>query len=674
MKPVYILRSAFLGVIVLSAAADAFALNLGRARSLAILGLPLELTIPVEFDVSEESSGPCFDADVFFGDTKLDSAQVSVVAKTADQQPMYVRIVSRTRIDEPVVTVYLRAGCAQKITRRYVLLADLATEISTPSDSQNIRTHAAVAIAVPNSTVPKPVAAPGALKSEVVSAVKPVKPNQPSKTTLPQTKADSDVKALRSANVLTPRRSQLKLVPLDLTLERDPVLKLSDVLTSLPEENAQRRGESSALWRSLNLSAQDVLQADARLLSLETDLKAQRDLTKKNGESLKEFAVRLEEVETKKYSNPLVYALVTLLSILALVLAFSWSRLRAMKTGALPWWSGESASEDVGVGDVAANRSDVGIKSGNLGQEDLARLAMPNYAPTGRVSEVDIDLDLGESVFSGVGKAQVHAVSDPVQPEQNAAGAAMRKSRDFSHSVTDGLRSMNMQEMLDVRQQADFFMTLGQYDEAITMLANSIDESGESNPLVYLDLLKAFYTLSRKSDYDRYRADFNARFSGRVPDYTGFSQGGKDLESYREVMEHISSVWPSQEAVDYIESILVRSSGDGSAQEFDLNAFRDLLTLHEVVSRILSTSESSPAPFSTAKIDLPSNSSASEEFFPEVFLPDATQSVSDRPEMSGGASQFAVDLDLSDGADNLIDFDLKGMSEPSHTPSRDVQS
>ena len=75
------------------------------------------------------------------------------------------------------------------------------------------------------------------------------------------------------------------------------------------------------------------------------------------------------------------------------------------------------------------------------------------------------------------------------------------------------LKALNTREMLDVRQQAEFFMTLGQHEDAIGMLKDSIDGSPDSNPLVYLDLLRLLHTLGRKTEFDQYRDDFNALFT-----------------------------------------------------------------------------------------------------------------------------------------------------------------
>ena len=65
--------------------------------------------------------------------------------------------------------------------------------------------------------------------------------------------------------------------------------------------------------------------------------------------------------------------------------------------------------------------------------------------------DIDIDLDL----------------SEPAPP-------AREQHRDFSVSLFPGARAMDTEELVDIRQQADFFMELGQHEQAIEVLSTRI--------------------------------------------------------------------------------------------------------------------------------------------------------------------------------------------------------
>ena len=662
-----------LGVALLCSALPSSALTLGRARGAALIGQPLDLSIPVQFESEESDTALCFDADVFFGDVKLESTQVLVTNQPSAQATgALVRVVSGLRVNEPVVTVYVRAGCMNKASRRYVLLAEVATEAAP------VQSWAGSSVIPVLATVTEPAPAAAAPARPTASAPRmDAAPQFAAKGANDSDKRPAAVKPKRVAR--TPkvagssveRPARLKLLPLDLAQERDPTLKSSPELPAATTDDLGKRAQAAATWRSLNTTVQDVMRSDAQLQALETDLKTQRSLTSKNGQLLKEISDRLADVESQKYANPLVYALAALLLLCGAALAYAWSRLKSLGDGK-PWWRGnQHAGVDDDVEGFVATAQSLSSRQHADEINDAAPVATsPKTKPRdAELAEVDIDLNLGESVFAGMGSTHASTPAPLVLPKVHEQKAA---TSDNPPSVAGGLRSINMQEMLDVRQQADFFMALGQHDEAVGILVAHISESGLSNPLVYLDLLKALHTLSRKTEYDRYRSEFNDLFTGLVPDYEGFDKGGNGLDAYGDVTRRITTLWPSQAAIDFIELCLVRTPEIDPAKGFDLNAYRDLLTLHAVASRIATSTDSGPVPFSVSSIKetidgaLPSVPAV---LSAESFRADATQplQVPSLPSQDAPGLDLDLDLDLdvdlsldvevASPDDNMIEFD-----------------
>ncbi|MCB2028731.1 MAG: hypothetical protein KDH18_08670, partial [Rhodoferax sp.] len=112
---------------------DAQALTLGRIQGAALIGRPLDVSVQVQLDANQSLSSACFEADVFHADTRQNPAGVRLrLEPTTTPQNARLRITSDSRIDEPIVTVYVRAGCAQMSSRRYVLLADIVSEQAEP--------------------------------------------------------------------------------------------------------------------------------------------------------------------------------------------------------------------------------------------------------------------------------------------------------------------------------------------------------------------------------------------------------------------------------------------------------------------------------------------------------------------------------------------------------------
>ena len=649
-------RFVVLGVVLLWAAASSHAMTLGRARGAVLLGQPLKLSVPIQLESGEGLSALCFDAEVFYGDTRQDASRVAVtIEQPQSTQTAGVAVTSSANVDEPVVTVYLRAGCEYKSTRRFVLLADLATEVQ-----QSVLNRGGAVQSLPLEGVPKN-------QSEaVISAVKPLSvKRRASVASEPRAEAvalQTPVPAQKRPPV---RRPRLQLSPVDLTVERDPALKLSNELHFGEAENLQKRAEFAALWRSLNANPQDILNEESRRQSMETDLKGLQVATAKNKQTLQELSSRLEAAEAQRYSNPLVYGLISVLVLFSLGLAYLVFRMRQGGQAALPWWGDEEFPEKYEESSPPKVDDDPHAPGsrGVLGEVQVSPEARPKPVVekvTTGLTEVDIDLYLGEP---SIAKEHDSSISGESSLQTPAVGSVSRGTghADFAHSMTGNLRSINTQEMLDVRQQADFFMTLGQHDEALGVLKDCVDGSTESNPLVYLDLLRILHSLGRKAEFDYYRSEFNSIFSGQVPIYTAFNHGGEGLEAYPDICRTIEALWPSESAITYIEKCLVRDVSGDAKQGMELDAFRDLLMLHGTAGRIASGSDSGLLPFIASRVSSMDQGVGAPAPKDEPDLTQATQPLS----VDGiDIGNLSVDIDLPQEPGNLIDFDAYDFSLP----------
>lgn len=641
---------------MLCSAISSPALTLGRARGAVLLGQPLKLSVSVQAESTEDAATACFEADVFYGDAKQEASRITVRnGLSAGSQTGTVEVTATARVDEPVVTVYLRAGCEHKTTRRYVLLADLASETApAPQEAREPAPRVTLAPVAPLST-PMPSAQDGSAMAVVEKPLKPARKatavRAPQSTTEAPAAATAPPKQM-PAPAPAARRARLKLAPIDLSVERDPTLKLSSEMVVGEGEDLQKRAEAVALWRALNASPQDILNADNRRQSMEADLKGLQAVTTKNRQALQELTSRLERAESERYLNPVVYGLLAFLLVCVAGVVYAWVRLRQAGSSAAPWWSDDAASAGSGWADGQHTLSPGRPTEPIATTPAEAAEPPPAHAPVALAS-VDIDLHLDEPA-----RVSLQPLAAPESPKPAPAQASIAAGRasghaDFAHSMNASLRALNTQEMLDVRQQAEFFMTLGQNEEAIHLLQDSISHSDDSNPLVYLDLLRVLHTLGRKAEYDHYRAEFNTLFSGRVPPYAEFNQVLEGLEAYPDICQHISALWPSQEAVDYIEQCLVRAPGDDQANAFELEAFRDLLMLHGVALRMVAGSDSKLQPFSAARASTPADTNPS----PSAYLATGALDVPEPQEAMG----TAVDLDLSEPAGNLIDFNAEDL-------------
>jgi hypothetical protein len=179
------------------------------------------------------------------------------------------------------------------------------------------------------------------------------------------------------------------------------------------------------------------------------------------------------------------------------------------------------------------------------------------------------------------------------RPLAEAVGAASNR-RDAPNSVAGGLRAIDSTELLDVRKQASFFMSLGETQQAIDVLTTRIAQAGESSPLVCLDLLKIYYKEGLEPEYEALRQEFNNWFTGRVPAIDDFGDEGRALEKYPKVIDQIVALWPDPRVLEYIENCIYHHSSDVYEPDFDLLAYRELLLLHGVAKRIVRVSDDDP--------------------------------------------------------------------------------
>lgn len=155
---------------------------------------------------------------------------------------------------------------------------------------------------------------------------------------------------------------------------------------------------------------------------------------------------------------------------------------------------------------------------------------------------------------------------------------------------------MHPEDLFDIQQQADFFVSVGEHDQAIGVLKRHIAEHGETSPFAYLELLRLYHTLSRVDSFNQLRAQFQAQFNAQVPEFSSFHRTGLTLESYTEALAAIEAEWSSPEVLDTLEGCLFRRGEDAIASPFDLAAYDDLLLLLAIAQTTPASARGAPPP------------------------------------------------------------------------------
>ena len=340
------IKAVTLGVVLAGTALGSSALNLGRARGAAWIGQPLEIQVPVQLDAGQTDGALCAEVDVFHGDSRQDANRIQLQTEPTGQADTYnLKITSSVLIDEPVVTIYLRAGCGQKSSRKYVLLADFPSDAIAPQSRvvppvapPQVPTVIPTAESAPdlsasNRSVTALASTPPAQKEVVNKAPKPL----PAKETPPKEIAKAPVKEApppkKEASTKPVAKAEKPAVPAPAQpkpvgkprLRLDPVETLTERVKTLEATTTQS-------------SLQDDLARDSqKMQQLQTDLRSLLDQAVKNEASLAAMRERLEKAEADRVPVAVVYGLVGLVALCMAALAYLWTRRgRSVRWGNAP--------------------------------------------------------------------------------------------------------------------------------------------------------------------------------------------------------------------------------------------------------------------------------------------------------------------------------------------------
>lgn len=610
--------------------APAWSLGFGRPVSRAILGETFSVTVPVRLESAESLADECLAADVFFGDDKLPSSVITATLLPGQGQERTVRVSTTALINEPVVTLYVIAGCKAKVTRKFVAFAD-PPMIAAPALAQSGSTSAGkdmasegsasvVASAITSGSASASIeplpgksgrsgrgsrasktavagSATGQTGSSTVTASSaapraPEKPLAANKGGLTEQSASrkkprEQLSArLDTAPPAKEPASRLVLDPVEADAVVAPNLSMSGQMVSVPAdldspESRDRRAAAAALWAAMSASPEQLARDRIRMQELEQRLaKLQQDAASAR-EKVVSMEARVREAEDARLSNPMVMGLAGVCVLLAGALGYMFWRQRQRDADGA-WWQPAPEGEPM---DETEAHSLVERSLDRTSAEFVARPPAPaEVLPPPAASEVPSPLVAAAAAIVGAtsGRAEPPVVSAPVAP---VGRPSLIKSE-----AQEAAREITVEELIDLEQQAEFFVVLGQDDAAVELLESHVQNTAGASPLPYLKLLEIYQRLGRKAQYQQVQSDFNGRFNAYAPSWESDLLQGHALEEYPGVVERLQSLWSRPaEAMDVLQKSLTRP--DESVETFDLPAYRELLFLY-AVARDLSERES----------------------------------------------------------------------------------
>ena len=650
-----------IGAALWSATSPAAAVGFGRVTNTTQLGQPLNFAAAVRLEPEELLPRECVSAEVQSGDNRLQPQQVRVTLEggvaSADRN---VRITTSTPIDEPVVTVSVTLGCSSKVTRRFVAFIDpplINTAQTVPLDTlppQRVDSQVAPIVAIVQGAN---ASASGARRADRTAAPR-ARPRSASQAVAAD--ASGVAREAVPARAERPKRSSpvtrqplvARAAPAGSRLQLEATAPVVASSASAPASAAIAAPpltvvEPAAASRS-DASVEQLAKERQRIQSLEEGVAKLRRDAQATQASVTALQARLQAAESERYANPLVYALAWISALLALAVAGLWWR-QSRAGQASQWWAGPAPAP-------AASNAPLAAAAVN---DPVVSAPQPLGAPHTL--------------------ADAFAISTMVDDDPPAALAPTRLASFVATppapivAPDEPARELSVEELIDLEQQVEFFIVLGQDEAAIELLMSHVRSDGGISPLPYLKLLEIYRRRGEDAAYQRIRDRFNRRFNAYAPDWDSDLQQGRTLIDYPDTIVRLQQLWASPVRVmETLDASLFRRNK--TDETFDLPAYRELLFLYAIARDL--AEHAGALPNTTVDLLLPLDDPGEEPIarltattqagdfqrsdmmtipldLDVSFGPGATQEVETTPSAlrrSGAFSQL--------GDSNFIDFDL----------------
>ncbi len=646
--------SCLFAALLLAAGGSATAMGFGPVNPTVMLGQALNLRVPVQLDDGSGLEARCVFAEVTLGDRRLANEQVrTVVDNGSNPNERVVRVTTTVAVDEPVIGVTVSVGCPVRLTRVYTAFAEvpaanLATAPILPARESEPEPVATLP-ARPSRATALAERAPNV--SQGTGAVAP-RPRRSAAAAVrgTQAQAPSSARTARTATAAAPAAASRAAAPPVASDKARLLLDPAELTASQMAIVAAAEAQASAAQAAASAAQAAASAAQERLRVVEAGLsKTQRD-AQANLDSALQVRQRLADAETASRWIPVLLSLLALLILGAAWLA--WRLRRAARERADPWF------------------------------DEASNLVAGEAQERSRVIESEFDDDLNTTT-SRVASLKPESSSRRL-PSASAFGMPRTASgpmRTLPGGLPDTLpqtltpfdsmrgdipepparREVSMDDQIDLEQQADFFLALGQDDEAVDLLLTHLRRTGGTSPMPFLKLLEIHRQRGEREAYDRTRVRFNQRFNAVAPDWDADPAQGRSLEDYPAVISDLQrSWWAPMDALAELESLLFRK-GD-AAELFDLPAYQEVLFLYQLVRDVQLNDLETPSRAVDVLLPIDDGTSSYGTLVRHVDLPPPSTQGSGqdvtlvlKPELAAAAPDEGgnVDLDLTG---NLIEL------------------
>jgi len=603
--PALLLGSATLGL------PSVHAMGVGLPRTLSALGQPLHLQFPLRLAAGETLTPECVRAEVLAGDQRLPATALQLQLEGESESAVRsVRLQSLGQVDEPLVTVHLSLGCPARFTRQFTAFidppgAEPAVATAPPPEpalrnySPAMRAALATAEARPAALLAQPAAEPAppalAAAPAAEAASRPARraPIVPPAALAERPAAERLAQAPAARAPVRPPRAPAK--PLA-RLQLEP----AEVVEAAPPASA-------AAVASPPPPVDPALQE--RLAKLEQSLQKMQGEGRNTQDQLQALRLQLQQAQQARFQNPLVYGLGALALALAAGCLHLWrGRRSARRRHESAWWDEE-------LPDGPHARTARQPEPAPLSAPIAAPIAAPTAPPVSALAPAPLapdeaslpwaaqrpeeptlplpGLDVQAEMAAASPTPQGAAGAPSVEPLFMSLAEPAPEPEPLHEPVSFQLVDMapaaapapvatrvSVEELIDLEQQIEFFLVLGQDEAAVELLQAQLRAGGEDVAMPYLKLLDIYQRLGRQDAFTALAQRYAQRFGCVAPAWG--SGEGDGLEGRPKLLARLQARWRNSAAsMVLLQSLL---TGHESAREagLDLTACRELLLLYSV--------------------------------------------------------------------------------------------
>ncbi|MFZ6710352.1 type IV pilus assembly protein FimV [Undibacterium sp. TC9W] len=551
------------------------------------LGQQLRAQLELTGNDAAEIDQSCFKAKVESPDGyAIAPVNVTLVQKGGAR---FLTLVTRSTIAEPAVKILVNMGCEIQLHREFLILLD--PPLSAPTLTAPTVSSARGTASPAPASIGKDIAGKDIATSDQTLQVK----------IRPRARKDKPASELTEivatpGNAPATKKKPAKSTDKSISKPID-TLKLSDDLPVLEQTQGLRLSDSLSIGTPQS-NIEELRAAQAQLAAMLRDEKpAQPAVDKLKDEQQKILSLQqeaqqlkrqsqldkaaLEEARENSFSRNWVMGLSVFiaagLAIIALLLLYvSRMRKRLHET----WWQQkEPASEPESKKNIEEIVDSIQASYGptttsslyQVHDDDEPGSSRPVTKPSRKVAA---DSSLGKldtpSIFS---KAYVPTLEDS-------------NSSTFNFFSTKG-QSVKVEEISDVTQEAEFWISVNDPQRAIEILEPLADVDHPESPVPWLYLIDLYRVTANKEKYETLRDKFIVFFNANVPEFEvdPATLPSRHLDDFEHLMNRICTMWNSNDILPFLESLLV-DDRDGKRMGFELPVYRDILLLISVANEL----------------------------------------------------------------------------------------